>query len=111
PRTVRETSGLAEQVLLQDEAAMRMKKRRTEQGALALETIEAEPVMTDGRVGGLVIQQQNRARCLIEEFMVAANGTMTAFLSDAGLPMIHRVVRKPKNWEGIAREAAERGEA
>ncbi|WP_286878883.1 RNB domain-containing ribonuclease [Methanoculleus sp. UBA413] len=111
PRTVRETSGLAEQVLLQDEAAMRMKKRRTEQGALALETIEAEPVMTDGRVGGLVIQQQNRARCLIEEFMVAANGTVTAFLSDAGLPMIHRVVRTPKNWDGIAREAADRGEA
>jgi exoribonuclease-2 len=43
--------------------------------------------------------------------MVAANGTVTAFLSDAGLPMIHRVVRTPKNWDGIAREAAERGEA
>ncbi|KUK99593.1 MAG: Exoribonuclease II [Methanoculleus marisnigri] len=40
-----------------------MKKRRTEQGALALETIEAAPVVTDGQVRGLVIQQQNRARC------------------------------------------------
>ncbi len=110
PRAVRETPGLEEQVLLQDRAAMRMKRRRTEQGALALETIEAEPVMADGRVSGLAIQQQNRARCLIEEFMVAANGTVTVFLSEAGLPMIHRVVRTPKNWEGIAREAAERGE-
>ncbi|MCK8518723.1 RNB domain-containing ribonuclease [Methanoculleus sp. 7T] len=111
PRAVRETPGLAEQILLQHEAAMRMKKRRTEQGALALETIEAEPVVADGRVTGLVIQQQNLARCLIEEFMVAANGSVTAFLEAAGLPMIHRVVRKPKNWEGIVREAAERGEA
>lgn len=111
PPTVAETPGLTEQVLLQDEAAMRMKRRRTEQGALALETIEAEPVVTDGRVRGLVIQQQNRARCLIEEFMVAANGSLTAFLAAAGLPMIHRVVRTPKNWEGIVREAAERGEA
>jgi exoribonuclease-2 len=111
PRTVKETPGLLEQVLLQNEAAMRMKKRRLAQGALALETIEAAPVVTDGQVRGLVIQQQNRARCLIEEFMVAANGSVTAFLSDADLPMIHRVVRTPKNWEGIVREAAERGEA
>ena len=111
PRTVGETPGLAEQVLLQHEAAMRMKKRRTEQGALALETIEAEPVVADGRVLGLVVQQQNLARCLIEEFMVAANGSITAFLGDAGLPMIHRVVRTPKNWDGIVREAAEHGEA
>ncbi|NLA39588.1 MAG: RNB domain-containing ribonuclease [Methanomicrobiales archaeon] len=110
PGMVAEMPGLAEQLLLQHEAAMRMKRRRTEQGALALETIEAEPVMADGRVSGLAIQQQNRARCLIEEFMVAANGSVTAFLKGAGLPMIHRVVRTPKNWEGIVREAAERGE-
>ncbi|PKL61650.1 MAG: ribonuclease II [Methanomicrobiales archaeon HGW-Methanomicrobiales-2] len=111
PRTVTETPGLQEQVLLQNEAAMRMKKHRLAQGALALETIEAEPVVTDGQVRGFVIQQQNRARCLIEEFMVAANGSVTAFLAAAGLPMIHRVVRTPKNWDGIVREAAERGEA
>ena len=110
PRTVGETPGLSEQILLQDRAAIRMKRRRTEGGALVLETIEAEPVMEDGQVSGLVIQEQNRARCLIEEFMVAANGCITAFLGAAGLPMIHRVVRTPKNWEGIVREAAEHGE-
>ena len=111
PRTVAETPGLAEQVLLQDRAAVRMKMRRTEQGALALETIEAEPLVEENRVLGLVVQEQNRARCLIEEFMVAANGTLTAFLAAAGLPMIHRIVRIPKNWEGIVAEAAERGES
>ncbi|MDD3857740.1 MAG: RNB domain-containing ribonuclease [Methanoculleus sp.] len=110
PGTVSETPGLAGQVALQHEAAMRMKKRRTEQGALALETIEAEPVVEGNQVMGLVVQEQNLARCLIEEFMVAANGTITAFLNSAGLPMIHRVVRTPKNWDGIVREAAERGE-
>ena len=111
PGTVAGTPGLVEQVLLQHEAATRMKKRRTEQGALALETIEAEPVVAGDRVIGLVIQEQNLARCLIEEFMVAANGTLTAFLGSASLPMIHRIVRTPKNWEGIVREAEERGEA
>ncbi|MDV2480859.1 RNB domain-containing ribonuclease [Methanoculleus sp. Wushi-C6] len=110
PRAVAETPGLKEQVLLQHEAATRMKRRRTERGALALETIEAEPVVAEGKVTALVVQEQNLARCLIEEFMVAANGSLTAFLAAAGLPMIHRVVRTPKNWEGIVREAAERGE-
>ena len=46
------------------------------------------------------------ARCLIEEFMVAANGTMVSYLGDAGIPMIQRVVRIPKNWEGIVMVAA-----
>ncbi len=110
PRAIEETPELAAQVLLQYEAAMRMKRRRTERGALALETIEAEPLVLDNHVVALVIQEQNRARCLIEEFMVAANGTVTAFLGAAGLLMIHRVVRKPKNWPGIVRVAAERGE-
>ncbi|HOI12206.1 MAG TPA: RNB domain-containing ribonuclease [Methanoculleus sp.] len=110
PGMVTETPGLAEQVLLQHEAAVRMRKRRTERGALALETIEAEPVVEENRVLGLVVQEQNLARCLIEEFMVAANGSITAFLNATGLPMIHRVVRTPKNWEGIVAEAADRGE-
>lgn len=110
PRSVREMPGLAEQILLQDEAARRMKKHRTEQGALVLETIEAEPVMAGGKVSCLVVQDQNPARCLIEEFMVAANGSITAFLNNAGLPMIHRVVRIPKNWAGIVAKAENFGE-
>ncbi|RXE55585.1 ribonuclease II [Methanoculleus taiwanensis] len=110
PETVTAVSGLKEQILLQNEAAQAMKKRRTEQGALALETIEPEPVMVDGRVAGLVVQRQNLARCLIEEFMVAANRSIVAFLGDADLLMIQRIVRTPKNWEGIVAEAAERSE-
>lgn len=110
PQTVRETPGIERQILLQHEAAMRMRRRRTEKGALALETIEAEPVVEGNRVIELAVQEQNLARCLIEEFMVAANGTLTAFLAAARLPMIHRVVRTPKNWDGIVREAAKRDE-
>jgi ribonuclease R len=111
PRTVRDVPGLEEQILLQNEAAMLLRDRRMEQGALDLETIEAQPVMEDGRVRALVVQQQNPARCLIEEFMVAANGVMVAFLERAGLSMIQRVVRTPKNWDGIVMTAAEHGVA
>ena len=101
PQSVSQVPGLKEQLLLQADTMKRLKKNRREQGALELNTIEAEAVVENGLVRDLVIQRQNMARCLIEEFMVAANGTMVSYLGDAGIPMIQRVVRIPKNWEGI----------
>jgi exoribonuclease-2 len=58
----------------------------------------------------LIIQRQNAARNLIEEFMVAANETMVYFLEKAKLPMIQRVVRVPKYWEEIRLIGAKYGE-
>ncbi len=106
PQSVSQVPGLKEQLLLQADTMKRLKKNRREQGALELNTIEAEAVVENGLVRDLVIQRQNMARCLIEEFMVAANGTMVSYLGDAGIPMIQRVVRIPKNWEGIVMVAA-----
>jgi exoribonuclease R len=96
--------------LLQNEASQLLRKHRREQGALELDTIEAQPVVENGLVKDLVLQKKNLARCLIEEFMVAANGTMVTHLGTAGIPMIQRVVRTPKNWDGIVRTAAMYGE-
>jgi exoribonuclease-2 len=110
PRLVHEVKGLESQVRLQHEAALRLKKSRTEQGALELETIEAEPVVENGSIKDLVIQKQNMARNLIEEFMVAANGTTVTFLGNAGIPMIQRIVRIPKHWDEIVLTAATYGE-
>ena len=111
PRTVRDVPGLEEQLRLQTEAIRRLKKNRREQGALELNTIEAQAVVEeDGLVRDLVIQRQNMARCLIEELMVAANGTMVSFLGNAGIPMIQRVVRIPKYWDEIVDTAAIYGE-
>ena len=101
PRSVREISGLEEQLRLQDEAAQRLRKYRMEQGALELETIEAKPVIHDGIVKELVILKENRARYLIENFMIAANEAMVNFLGKSGVPVIQRVVRTPRNWAGI----------
>jgi exoribonuclease-2 len=61
--------------------------------------------MEEGSVKDLVVQKQNMARNLIEEFMVAANGAMVSFLGKANIPMIQRVVRIPGNWEGIVQVA------
>jgi exoribonuclease-2 len=46
-------------------------------------------------------QEPNRAKQLIEEFMVAANGVMARFLDGRGFPSLRRVVQSPKRWERI----------
>jgi exoribonuclease-2 len=110
PEGVRAVPGLVEQIRLQHEAAVRLRQQRTGQGALDLQTIEAQAIYEKGVVKDLTVVEMNAARSLIEEFMVAANRTMMAFLSNAGIPRIERVVRVPKNWEGIVLVAAALGE-
>jgi exoribonuclease-2 len=110
PPLVRDIPGLKEQILLQAEAARALRKNRMEQGALDLETIEAQPVVEGETVRDLVVLKQNMARRVIEEFMVAANRTMVSSLGKAGIPMIQRVVRVPKYWDEIILTAASYGE-
>lgn len=109
PESVRDVPGLEDQIRLQHEAAQRLRRYRMKHGALDLQTIEAEPVMEDGRVRDLVVQRQDLARQVIEEFMVAANQTTVAYLEAAGLPMIERVVVTPKYWSEIVDTAADYG--
>ncbi len=103
PEGIRVVPGMEEQVRLQDETARRLRQYRLSQGALDLDTIEAQAVMEEGSVRDLVVRRQNKAHAIIEEFMVAANGCMVDFLEKAGTPMIQRVVRIPRNWQGIVR--------
>ena len=106
PASVARLPGLKEQLELQDEAAKLLSKFRIEQGALEFDTIEAKPVIRQEEVIALIIQEKNRARSIIENFMITANLTMSGFLRNAGIPMIQRVVRVPKNWQGIITVAA-----
>lgn len=101
PVSISRVPDLKEQLELQDEAAERLSKFRIEQGALEFDTIEAKPVIREEKVIALIIQEKNRARSIIENFMIAANVTMSGFLRNAGIPMIQRVVRVPRNWPGI----------
>jgi len=82
PPEVVASSELAAQLRRQDEAARRLRARRHERGALPLETIEARPVVRDGRVVELRPQDKDRARQLIEDFMIAANEATARFLQD-----------------------------
>ena len=110
PEAVAAVPGLAENLRLQDEAAQRMKELRHAHGALSLETIEAKPVFDGDALSALEVEEKNRARELIEDMMIAANGVTARFLSQKNYPSIRRVVRTPKRWERIVEIAAEHGQ-
>jgi exoribonuclease-2 len=92
---------IAAQLRLQDEAAQRLRKRRHEHGALDFESIEARPIAKDGRIVDLEVIHKNRARELVEDLMIAANGATARFLETRGSSSIRRVVRAPKRWDRI----------
>jgi exoribonuclease-2 len=110
PEKIDRVRGLEETLRLQDRIADRMRDHRHELGALDLETIEARPVMRDGKVVDLRQEMQNNARLLIEDFMIAANGVTARFLERKGFSSIRRVVRSPERWDRIERIAEEQGE-
>ena len=70
-------------------------------GALSLETIEARPVFEGDAIRDLQVEEKNRAKELIEDFMIAANGVTARYLSARKFPSIRRVVRTPKRWDRI----------
>jgi VacB/RNase II family 3'-5' exoribonuclease len=92
---------LAAQLTLQDRLATLLRARRQEEGALDFDRTELKPVVTAGVVTDLRTEQPNRARDLIESFMVTANGLTARFLTSRGYPSIRRVVRSPERWPRI----------
>jgi VacB/RNase II family 3'-5' exoribonuclease len=107
PQAVAAKNGLAENLQLQDQAAQKMKSLRHAQGALSLETIEAKPVFEGDKISDLQVEEKNRAKEIIEDFMIAANGVTVRYLSARNIPSIRRVVRIPKRWDRIVAIAAE----
>jgi ribonuclease R len=101
PAKVAANAALQEQLHVQDAAAQSLKKLRHERGALDLETIEARAVVRDGDVKGIELTKKSRARDLIEDFMIAANGAMARFLDAHGVASIRRVVKAPERWQRI----------
>lgn len=107
--TITAIKGLAENLRLQDRAAQTMKDLRQAQGALSLETIEAKPVFEGDSIRDLKVEEKNRAKDIIEDFMIAANGVTVRYLSSRKIASIRRVVRVPKRWDRIVEIAAEHG--
>jgi VacB/RNase II family 3'-5' exoribonuclease len=111
PEELSAIPGLADQVRLQDELARRLRSRRHECGALDLETIEARPVTSArGEVIDIEVTRKNRARDLIEDFMIAANVAIAGFLEARRMPSIRRIVRVPRRWSRLVEVAKQYGD-
>jgi exoribonuclease-2 len=107
PAAITAVQGLAENLKLQDKAAQSLKNLRHVHGALVLDTIEAKPVFDGDQIQALDLDEKNRAKEIIEDFMIAVNGVTARYLSGRNFPSIRRVVRTPKRWERIVTIAAD----
>jgi exoribonuclease-2 len=110
PAPLAKSGELGAQVRKQDDIAHRLRRRRFEQGALDFDRAEARPVIEGDRIKGLREVEANRARDLIEDFMIAANTATAEFLAARNFPSIRRVVRTPDRWPRIVALAAALGE-
>lgn len=111
PGEVSAVTGVAEQLQMQDRIAQAMRRQRFEHGALSLQTPRAEPVFDGNVLTDLRADTANRAKELIEDFMVAGNGVVARFLSDHGFPSVRRVLREPERWPRIVAIAQALGES
>ena len=110
PPRVAAVPEMAQQLRVQDRVAQLLKQVRHDQGALALATPEAQAVFEGARLLDLRPDEDNRARELIEYFMIAANQVAASYLERKGSPSLRRVLREPQRWDRIVELAHECGE-
>jgi exoribonuclease-2 len=110
PDAMTHVRGLDEQLRVQDAVAQKLRGLRFEEGALDLETLQPKAIFDGETVVALREEPHNRARQLIEDFMIAANGVTARFLAAKGFSALRRVVRSPERWQRIVDVAKELGE-
>jgi VacB/RNase II family 3'-5' exoribonuclease len=109
PDAIAAINGLDENLRVQDSVAQSMKTFRHVHGALSLETVEAKPIFKGDEIHDLEVAKRNRAKDIIEDFMLAANGVTARYLSSRNYPSLRRMVRTPKRWDRIVEIAGEHG--
>ncbi len=106
PPALMAVPGLDDNLRLQDRAAQALRTQRFSHGALDLQTLETRAVFEGDSVRRLEVDDDNRAKDIIENFMIAANGVVARYLEAVGLPSLRRVVREPRRWDRIVQLAA-----
>ena len=110
PEAAAAVPGMDRQLRIQDRVAQALACQRHLHGALEFAAGEAETSWDGDRVTGLSTIEPNRARSLIENLMIGANGATARFLDQQRFPSIRRVVEVPRRWDRIVALAAEYGE-
>jgi exoribonuclease-2 len=101
--------GLAEQLRLHDDIATRLRRWRVKSGALSVKTGEPRPVFEHGRLVDLRPDEKNRAKELIADLMIAANGATARFLAGRRYPSLRRMLMAPRRWDRIVDLARRHG--
>jgi exoribonuclease-2 len=110
PARLAAIEGLDQQLRMQDKVAQALRRARRARGALELDSSEARPVFDDGLLKDLRADDSNRAKQLIEDFMIAANGVTARYLAGKGLASLRRVLRTPQRWDRIIALASSVGD-
>jgi exoribonuclease-2 len=111
PAPVTAVAGMDAQLRLQNQVAQNLKRVREAQGALGLTTLEAQAVYEGSKLMDLKPDEDNRAKELIEYFMIAANGVVARFLEGHQRSSLRRVLRTPERWNRIVELARGLGES
>ena len=109
PEPARRVKGMNIQLRQQDALAQKLRVLRRAEGSLEFETFQPKALFDGDRITDIRQQPQNRARQLIEEFMIATNGCTARFLAAHGCASLRRVVRSPERWLRIVEVAQEYG--
>jgi VacB/RNase II family 3'-5' exoribonuclease len=109
PVALASVAGMEEQLRIQDRVAQALKRVRKAQGALGLTTLEAQAVYEGSALIDLCPNEDNRAKEVIEYFMIAANGVAARFLESKRSPSLRRVLRVPERWGRIVELARRLG--
>ena len=110
PPAAASVPGMDQQLRMQDGVAQALNKHRDEQGALEFQTIEVESVFDGDTLHDVKPQLPNRAKALIANFMIAANGVVARYLDAHNSPSLRRVVRSPERWDRIRALAGQTGD-
>ena len=109
PLQIASVPGLEAQLRLHDTLAGALRQWRQARGALNVNTLSARPVFEDGQLVDLRADEKNRAKDLIADLMIAANGATARYLVDQGFPSLRRLLQAPKRWDRIALLASSHG--
>ncbi|HYX75154.1 MAG TPA: RNB domain-containing ribonuclease [Steroidobacteraceae bacterium] len=110
PPRVAAVPGMEQQLRIQDGVAQRLKRVRQAQGSLTLTTLEARAVYEGSALIDLKPDESNRAKELIEYFMIAANGIVARFLESRARSSLRRALAAPARWDRIVALARGCGE-
>lgn len=107
PEALKDLPQVAENIKIQWGVAQHLEEKRRRNGSLNFTTIKTKATFENDTIKDLQVEENNVAKHIIEECMIAANSCSADFLFSKKFPSLRRIVRVPKRWERIVEIAAQ----